>query len=103
MIPISFGILVISLAVWAFYNENQRKQKLRSSGTQVSGIVVRNQVCWGRNTVVRPIVRFQLTSGTTIELLDKNGTAFLFPRYKKGEQVKLIYEPGNPNNFSILG
>ena len=99
---ILFGVVFITIFIWRLRQEFIRKRKLQLTGIRTSGIILSNKICWGRITVVRPIVQFQTVEGHTMELMDRHGVAMVFPRFSKGTKVVLLYDPANPANFNIL-
>ncbi|MBD2715248.1 DUF3592 domain-containing protein [Microvirga sp. STR05] len=98
VVLVMFGV---ALTVW-YITAKRRRDRLQMHGVRVPGVVVRNELCWGETTVMRPVVRFTTQSGQTIETLDKNGTAFAVPRYAAGATVTIVYNKHNPYEFDIL-
>ncbi|WP_436409441.1 DUF3592 domain-containing protein [Hymenobacter taeanensis] len=71
-------------------------------GARAQGVVVRNKINWGRNTTVRPIIRFITMDGRTIESESTYGIAFAIPRFPEGATVTVIYNQENPFEFDII-
>ncbi|RTQ45647.1 DUF3592 domain-containing protein [Hymenobacter gummosus] len=96
------SVLVLGVIIVGVIKAFQREIDLKATGIRTTGTVVRNKICWGRTTVVRPVVRFQTQSGQTVERLEEYGVALLIPRYKAGESVQIIYNPADPSDFTIV-
>ena len=105
MNPLLFaGMLALIALALVFFGKikDWDEAQYRKHGVQAHGIVLRNQLCWGRNSVMRPLVRFTTQQGNIIEALDKNGLALAIPRFSEGEKILLVYQKSNPHDFRII-
>lgn len=98
---ICWFVFVAGVFIIVLFNRSRRNENLQATGSRTTGTLVRNQICWGRIIVVRPVIRFQTHAGQTVELLEKNGMALAIPRYSAGQSVQVIYNPTDPTDFRI--
>lgn len=96
-----FGAMTV-IAVFALIGAKQHHDRMQTNGVRVQGVIVRNKIKWGRNTTVRPIVKFVTVEGQTIEAESEYGVAFAIPRYPKGAMVTVLYNRDNPLEFDIV-
>jgi hypothetical protein len=97
-----WGVAATALIGRGIYKERRRNEQLRQHGVQTQGVVVRNKFILGRVSVFRPVIRFATSTGEVVEAIDYSGWAAAFPRFAKGEKVRIIYEAGNPQNFKRI-
>lgn len=102
IISLFIGLAVLLLAA-AYRAAKKHYDRMRAHGVRVPGVVVRNELQWGRTTTVRPVVRFVTQDGQTIEALDEHGTALAVPSYLAGASVTVLYDRENPSRFEVLG
>ncbi|GAA4380513.1 DUF3592 domain-containing protein [Hymenobacter koreensis] len=94
--------IMAAMLIYAFYSAEKRKERLRVNGQYAQGIVVKNKIIWGRITVVKPVIRFEIQDGRIIEALYEHGVALAVPRHPKGATVTILYDAMNPDDFDIV-
>ncbi|MGI4874517.1 MAG: DUF3592 domain-containing protein [Janthinobacterium lividum] len=89
---LTFGLYLVHL----------QRERLEATGGRVKGVVVRNKLHLGRNTVMYSVVRFTTVEGVVVEAEHSNTIATALPGYSMGDEVQVAYDKANPSDFIIL-
>jgi hypothetical protein len=97
----AFALIGFAMLVGAvFWYQNTRAfvgAAVSAQGTVVDLVAVRSS----DGTTYRPVVRFQDGDGRTVEF--SSSTSSNPPRYSRGEQLTVLYKPGDPHEAEIDG
>lgn len=92
IIPIVIGIGMIV----AFFVHTRKVKRLNSNGIEVEGIVFNIEMSDGSE---RPVIRFLTTEELWITEAYHIGT--LPASFKRGQKVKVVYNPEDPKDFIL--
>jgi Protein of unknown function (DUF3592) len=96
------GVVAVGIAVWLLYSTHQFKATARPA----EGVVTRLEWSSSRDSngressTAHPWVRFQ-SEGRTVEFRGGAGTSP--PAYREGDKVRVLYQPGQPQEARIDG
>jgi hypothetical protein len=92
---LTLGVLAVVWAVLAYRSERRfLRTALRASGVIESLKAERME----RSTVYFPIIRFTTAAGVAVTATSKTGKSSGYPI---GQQIAVLYDPGDPNNLQI--
>ena len=89
------GVAMLGVAGWLY----ESTRSFVASAATADGTVVDLARSGGSKSTWRPVVRFALPDGETVEFTGKVGSNP--PSYQRGERVEVLYPPGAPQDAKI--
>ena len=97
IVLIFIGIAVVVTLL--LQREISRVETVRRFGLRTTGVVTGHKVRIGRNSTIRPLIKYTTKQGRTFELESKVGAAI--PLRCKGQQVTVLYDEQEPASFIL--